>query len=263
MIKLIATDVDGTLVEEGTPNLNPEVLDTIVKLKQKGILFAAASGRQYASMYRLFEPVADHMIFIAENGGYVVCRGRQIECRSMKREILEKLVSFMREQTDCFLLVNTPCRAYTETRDPDFVESLRRGYKLELEETEDVLALEEPIVKAAIYCRQDQDPVEVARQAGELFRGELNVMAAGAHWGDFVGTDTDKGKALESIQRLMHITKEETMAFGDNNNDIGMMLCAGESYAVANAREEVKKAARHLTDRNVDDGVLKILKRLL
>ena len=88
-------------------------------------------------------------------------------------------------------------------------------------------------------------------------------MAAGERWVDFVGTDTDKGKALESIQRLMHITKEETMAFGDNNNDIGMMLCAGESYAVANAREEVKKAARHLTDRNVDDGVLKILKRLL
>ena len=195
MIKLIATDVDGTLVEEGTPNLNPEVLDTIVKLKQKGILFAAASGRQYASMYRLFEPVADHMIFIAENGGYVVCRGRQIECRSMKREILEKLVSFMREQTDCFLLVNTPCRAYTETRDPDFVESLRRGYKLELEETEDVLALEEPIVKAGHLLQTGPGSGGSGPAGGGTLQGRTERDGRRRALGGFCGNGYRQGKS--------------------------------------------------------------------
>ena len=53
------------------------------------------------------------------------------------------------------------------------------------------------------------------------------------------------------------------MAFGDNHNDIGMLNCAGESYAVANAREEVKQAAKYIAESNTQDGVLKILRTLL
>ena len=47
MIKLVASDVDGTLVPDGTFEINPEIYDVIKKLKEKGITFAAASGRQY------------------------------------------------------------------------------------------------------------------------------------------------------------------------------------------------------------------------
>ena len=70
-IKLIASDLDGTLVPEGTPDINPQVLEVISRLKEKGILFAAASGRQYQSMYKLLEPIKDDVIFIAENGGAI------------------------------------------------------------------------------------------------------------------------------------------------------------------------------------------------
>lgn len=261
MIKLIATDVDGTLVEEGSPNLNPEFYDVILKLKERGILFAAASGRQYASIYRLFEPVADQMIFIAENGGYVVCRGRQIECKALDRSDFEEVVHFIRRQKDCFILVNDPDQAYTESRDTEFIQWLLGGYKAQLQQVEDVTALNTPIVKTALYCKGDAAAMAAAMK--ERFGDRVNIMASGQHWVDVVRADVDKGAALARIQQLMGIKKEETMAFGDNNNDIGMLLCAGESYAVANAREEAKRAARHITDRNVEDGVLKVLRTLL
>lgn len=71
MIKLIASDVDGTLVEDGTFRLNPEYYDLIKELDKRGILFVAASGRQYSSMKRLFSPVLDNMDFISESGAAI------------------------------------------------------------------------------------------------------------------------------------------------------------------------------------------------
>ena len=68
MIKLVASDIDGTLLPEGTAQINPEIFEVIRKLKEKDILFAAASGRHYTSMSKLFEPVKHDMIFITENG---------------------------------------------------------------------------------------------------------------------------------------------------------------------------------------------------
>ena len=50
MIRLIATDIDGTLVEDGTASINPEIYDIILKLREKGIQFAAASGRHWYSI---------------------------------------------------------------------------------------------------------------------------------------------------------------------------------------------------------------------
>ena len=68
MIKLIASDIDGTLVPEGAHKLNPEYHNIIRELDDVGIKFCACSGRQFNSMLELFEPVADRMFFICENG---------------------------------------------------------------------------------------------------------------------------------------------------------------------------------------------------
>ena len=57
MIKLIVTDIDGTLVKDGTLDINPEYMDVIKKLTEKGIHFVACSGRQYCSERQLFVPV--------------------------------------------------------------------------------------------------------------------------------------------------------------------------------------------------------------
>ena len=61
MIKLIASDIDGTLVKDGTNVLNPEIYEVILKLKERGIQFAAASGRQWGSIEQLFEPVKERI----------------------------------------------------------------------------------------------------------------------------------------------------------------------------------------------------------
>ena len=72
MIKLVASDLDGTLLMKGAQSLPEDIFPLIRQLKELGILFVAASGRQYANMKKMFAPVADDMAFICENGGLAV-----------------------------------------------------------------------------------------------------------------------------------------------------------------------------------------------
>ena len=76
MIKLIASDLDGTLLRNGAQEINPEIFDLILRLKEKDIHFAAASGRQLYSQRCLFAPVKDEISYIAENGSLCICQGK-------------------------------------------------------------------------------------------------------------------------------------------------------------------------------------------
>ena len=67
MIKLIATDLDGTLLDEKS-EINPEFYKVFKKLRERGIMFSAASGRQYQNLIKKFEDIKDDMMFISENG---------------------------------------------------------------------------------------------------------------------------------------------------------------------------------------------------
>ena len=78
MIKLIASDIDGTLVVDGTNKVNPEIFEVLIKLKEKGIQFAAASGRQWASIEAVFEPIKEKVFYLSDNGAYVGCHGRNL-----------------------------------------------------------------------------------------------------------------------------------------------------------------------------------------
>ncbi len=70
-IKLICSDIDGTLLQYGKKELEDEIFEQIRELHRRGILFCPASGRQYTSLRKLFAPVADCCVFICENGGVI------------------------------------------------------------------------------------------------------------------------------------------------------------------------------------------------
>lgn len=76
MIQYIASDVDGTLLHGHATELNPELFDIIRQLKEHGIHFIAASGRQYKNLRRLFAPVKDDISYVAENGSMCVHDGK-------------------------------------------------------------------------------------------------------------------------------------------------------------------------------------------
>ena len=70
-IKLICSDIDGTLLQYGKKELEDEIFEQIRELHRRGILFCPASGRRYTSLRKLFAPVADCCVFLCENGGVI------------------------------------------------------------------------------------------------------------------------------------------------------------------------------------------------
>lgn len=261
MIKLIASDIDGTLLPEGTDKINPEIFEVILKLKERGVMFAAASGRQYNSIYELFAPVAHEMIFICENGAYVNCRGYQMSASVIGRSTVEEVIRYIRGLEGCFLTASSTDAMYIETEDEEFYRLLTDGYHNKIKIVKDVLAENVDIIKMSIYKRAGIH--DIAEETISRWTDRMHVTVAGDIWIDFMDKQTDKGYAIQRIQEIMHILPEETMVFGDNHNDLGMMRRAVESYAVANAQPAVIEAANNLADENVKDGVLKVLKALL
>lgn len=83
MIKLIASDMDGTLLDEhsGVP---AETFGLIRELREVGIHFAASSGRRLDTLHEFFAPVVDQMDFVASNGAQVVVSGELIDRRSSR-----------------------------------------------------------------------------------------------------------------------------------------------------------------------------------
>ena len=77
MVRLIATDIDGTLLEEAHMNLNPEYYDVIEKLVDQGLVFVAASGRNEASVRKILAPVQDKIWIVSQNGS-VISHGRRV-----------------------------------------------------------------------------------------------------------------------------------------------------------------------------------------
>lgn len=97
MIKLIASDLDGTLLLNGAQSLSEELFPLIKKLKEMGILFVAASGRQYANMKRMFAPVADEIAYISENGGLALQNDKVLYQDSFDPALVKEIVTAIQE----------------------------------------------------------------------------------------------------------------------------------------------------------------------
>ncbi len=263
MIKLIASDIDGTLVENSTAILYPEMFELIRKLKQKGILFCAASGRQYESIANMFEPVKDDIIFLAENGAHISYQGKTIELIEMNREHIDEIVKAIRKDNiEGDYIVSTDNGSIIDTQNQEFIDLIQYGYRNKFRLVKDVLQEEVPIIKVAAYKK------ESIRELGESvfiprFSGKVKATIAGEEWVDFMDLSVDKGSALQTIQTYFNIKKEETIAFGDNSNDIGLMRVAGRSFAVENAVNEVKEAATDVCPSYDKKGVYKTICQLL
>ena len=259
-IKLIATDIDGTLLPEGTSDLDPGYHDVIRKLKEKGVSFCVASGREYESIERMFRPVRDCVIFMSENGGYVVQGENEISRITYERSLLQEVLSYCRSVPNRFIMLSASRATYTDCRDEAFIAKLEKGYGMSWERVEDLADVTDEIIKVAVYS--EEDAALTAEKANRYFGGRLHIMGAGAHWVDFVPLGVDKGSALKKLQEHLGVSREDTMAFGDNLNDIGMLRQAAISFAVEEAREEVQQAADMIAGSCRNGGVLHVLREM-
>ncbi|MFH8799159.1 Cof-type HAD-IIB family hydrolase [Streptomyces sp. NPDC017936] len=262
-IRLVVTDMDGTLLDDD--KRVPEGLwEVLARLRERGVLFSPASGRQYATLAREFAEVADGMVFIAENGTYVVRDGEELSSDPLDPGVVRDVVAAVRRLVaggaDVGAVVCGKRSAYVERADEAFLAEVRRYY-VRHRVVEDAAAVDDDVIKVALY---DFGPAErTTAPALASFADSHQVVVSGEHWVDVMNRTANKGAALRRLQRDLGITPAQTVVFGDYLNDLEMLDAADWSFAMANAHPEVVRRARHLAPSNNDNGVLRTVVRLL
>ena len=101
MIKLIATDIDGTLVKDGSLLIDPEYMSVIDRLIDKGIIFVVCSGRQFSSEFKLFAPIKQKLLYITDGGTVVRTPKEILKTYPMDEDIWKGMCRMVRDELPC------------------------------------------------------------------------------------------------------------------------------------------------------------------
>ncbi|MET8472694.1 Cof-type HAD-IIB family hydrolase [Streptomyces sp. NPDC006422] len=264
-IRLVVTDMDGTLLD-GDGNVPDALWPLLTELNERGIAFCPASGRQYATLAAQFGAVDDGgMVYVAENGAYVVRGGAELSSDLLERDVVEWIVKELRRHVDAGgadagVVVCGKRSAYVERSDEAFMEHVRRYYAAH-EIVPDATAVDDEFVKVAVFdfgTAQDTTAPLLAPLADTH-----QVVVSSAHWIDVMNPAANKGAAVRALQKALGITPAQTMVFGDYRNDLEMLDAADWSYAMANAHPDVLARARLRAPANTENGVVRTVRDVL
>lgn len=256
MIKLVASDLDGTILQHGAQTVSPELIEVIDELGRRGIHFIAASGRPYVNLKILFQDVKIPISYISENGGMYILNDETHIPLYHDRETVESLILTLREDPDCELIYSCADMMYCESKNEAFVSRIQNVVGYVITEVEDILALDVLPMKMAIYNAKGIQYSE--QKYKDLLSDKVHVITSGNEWLDFMPYGANKGAALEHVCEVLDIKPEECMVFGDQYNDVEMLQFAGTSFAMSEAAPGISNYSTHVTD-----SVLKELKKLL
>ena len=262
MIKLIASDIDGTLVKEGSHVIDPAYYDVIRELKEAGITFCACSGRQYQSMLKLFRPVADDIYFITSNGTMVRTTERVLHSWKIDPDLYLPIIERLRTIEGSEIVVEGPDVSWIEGFDTPVTRLMRDQYRYAVENVADLAAIPtDNIIKISLHHPNVEKATKGLDQSSRA--KNLSLTISGAEWLDITAKEAGKGEAFALLQEYLGIGQEETVYFGDNLNDLYAFHQAGISATVANARSEMQDAADIIESSFSDLGVLKELRHIL
>lgn len=258
-VRLVAVDMDGTLLDS-RHEVGPDFWALYDRLERAGIVFAAASGRQYDSILEKIGRVGDGLAVLGENGAYGKYRGEELVRTVLPKGALPELISLLDGLPEVNGVMCAPHAAYVKSDDPSFQEFMSEFYTAH-EKRDDFAGLDDEIVKVALY-----HPVDSETSIYPHFRHlepQLKVKVSSRFWVDISHPDANKGHALQLLQRKLGVSAAETLAIGDYNNDLEMLAAADYSYAMANAHPNVKAAAKYATGGNDEGGVEAVLRDVL
>ena len=245
-IKIIACDLDGTLLLNGAQKLRPDTCGLIRRLQQNGILFFTASGRPYAILKKLFAPVRDEIGYMCENGCLGFYRGKMIFRELMGKETAHCLIDRILARPDTEIFVSGTERGYLSPRDPAFGEWMRDYLDYDVDIVEDLHDIPEEYVKLAIY---EKAGIVHDRKYWIDCLGDISApVVSGNVWMDVTGKGITKATGLKRVLDYLEISPEDCIAIGDNDNDLEMLRYAGHPVAVSGGKPEVRAAAERTVD---------------
>lgn len=258
-VKMIATDMDGTLL-----NTNHEVstrfFNVFEALQKHNILFVAASGRPHYSIVDKLEKIKDDIIVVAENGGVVIKNNNILLTKTINKNDLTAIVDQFNKLAQVNAIFCTQEKAYFLLENTALAEYLAEFYP-NYEVITSINDIKVDVIKIALY--HDTCSETYLLPHIKNIDAIYDVRVSSKNWLDISSKSANKGFAIKMLQDKYNIKTDETLIFGDYNNDIEMLKTAKYSYAMANAHPNVKQTANYQTKSNNEFGVEVILEQLL
>ncbi len=259
-IKLVATDMDGTLLNS-KGEVSRHFFELFEELKDLGVTFVAASGRQYYSIIDKLKPIKDDIYVIAENGALTMQQGNELQTTVIDRETYLELLDITRTLEGSQVILCGRKKGYIEDYGQDFVDMFSEYYD-RYEIVEDLAKVTDDLYLKIAICNQ-KGSEKYLYPALKHLEHQLKVKVSGEIWLDLSHNNANKGYALQQLQERNNIRIDETMVFGDYNNDLEMMTRATYSFAMENAHPNVKAIANYTTKSNNHNGVEYMLHKMI
>lgn len=249
MIKLIATDMDGTLLDKNH-EVSKENRDAIIRAQEKGVKFVLASGRPTYGMLHYIKELK-----MKEYGGYLISYngGQIIDCKTMK-PIFSQLITS--EQVNIafnkakefgasiMTYIDNMIYIYKPTEYTDLEVT---GTKMDYTIIEDINEVDlSSIVKCLIVDEPEKLKI-IEKNMKETLGDIFYVVRSQPVFLEVLHKDVDKGKTLERLIEILNLDKENVIAVGDNYNDYPLLEAAGIPIAVENAKDKLKKIAKYIS----------------
>lgn len=269
-IKLVALDVDGTLVRSDL-SISPAVIRAVESLRDAGVAVAIVTGRTMQELTLLRQDLPWLRYFVLSNGATVcdtkadvvfyenhlpLSIAREIEREARNYPVMTEVYA------DGVSYVNRDCWSHTERYDAAFLHhpSLESGRVL-VDSVGDLLAARSSDVEKLYVSFEALSDLPKLRAFCEDFPVDL---VTSIHDGLEVNQrGVEKGSGLAALCKYLEVSPAETAAVGDGEADIAMFRAAGLSFAMENAQETVRQSAAFIAPRNDDDGAAWAIEQIL
>lgn len=268
MIKLLASDIDGTIVYKDNM-ISHRNIETIEKLNKTNIIFVISTGKTYLLMKELCKKInADYGIF--GNGTQIINlkTGKELERNAIKKQKVEKSIEIANKNnlhvhiyTDKKIIAQNSLDymayrnyiLYKDSVDFEIVKNLKQYIKDE----------EPSVLKLVISGNKDlEDVKQVLSKNEDLTVTRIKkyneykdqIIEKEYEYLDILPPNINKYSSLKRLCEHLNISKEEVMAIGDNINDVAMIENAKIGVAIGGSYEEVMKKASYVTKNSVKDG---------
>jgi hypothetical protein len=258
MIKLLAIDIDGTLVDYNQSEVRPAVKDAIRRARELGTEVVLISGRNYNSMKKYVYELDLHGFTLTINGGVVVETDQE-------RIVQESIIpSDLAEQIHAILSIDQVPHiifsGLTLFVEPKYAD--HETVKYLLNERDNVFVVkdmrefvEKNKVNKFMAMAQNDKIAKIVERLEPISQGVVNMERGLDNHVDIYPSKTSKGASLLYVAKQRGILKEEIMAIGDAETDISMLVEAGVGVAMGNSLNTVCKHADFITKSVQEDGV--------
>lgn len=262
MYKLIASDMDETLLNDDH-QICQRNIDLIMKAKEKGVKFVPATGRGYMSIQHdlkllgLYDEAQEYVISF--NGG-ALTENKGNRVLFFEGLSFEKTKEIFEYGLNCDVCIHV----YTQDKLYVFNLSESEAQRIEHQKVECEIMQENSIdflkdtpISKILYQNIDVPYLmSLEPQMKHIWEGECAVSYSSNRYMEFNKIGIDKGAGLRRLAEILGIDISETIAVGDNYNDMPMLMAAGLSVAAGNAVEDVKKACDVVTESDNNEGVI-------